>query len=442
MGKSSKLQLRKQAESQKLAQFEQVLKNAKTLHKNPAKMLDLLYQGKVNYYMFQQGSGAQQIGMIFQEMSHHKNLSEKNKFYQLLKKIAESPAKSMLDEAQIVNALRAVSNYLPSAIRNVADFEPTSHNRSKQFSQFLRHLFAQYFVPEFMDKAFYNANKVHIQWFIHIGTGKNIRAAPQIPIKMTAKMAHYFLQTPEYYTIVEALRYAQILAMGGNERLISYILATRLGREVGNEDFWETVLHWFVQNPMLDPHQILPIVDYIQAQKYATRAVAQERGAIAQVPPPQPDFSMKGRTARALLRLVEEWHNGLNRTKNRFEGITWQAVAIPDFEWEESRGGKLWKIYKISQLLTTVELNNEGAAMHHCVSSYAHSCRAGRCSIWSLTWEDGFGKKERLLTIELDKNGVIVQARGKYNASPSENDKKILLHWAIKYNLKLSRWIA
>jgi hypothetical protein len=443
MGKLSQLKLRKQAEAQKVAHFEQVLKNTKTLHKNPAKMLELIYKGEVNYYMLQQDSGAQRIGMIFQEMMYNaKLLPEKKKFYELLKKIAQSPAESILADAKIINALRALTNYLHLAIRDIADFEPTSHNRSKQFSQFLRHLFARYYVPEFMDKAFYEDNKHHIQWFIHIGQGQNIRTASHLPIKMTAKMAHYFTQTPEYYTVAEALRYAQVMAMGGNERLVSYILATRLGREFVNESFWETVLNWFVQNPMLDPTQVLPIVDYIQAQKFATREVVRGRGLIERVNPPQPDFSMKGRTVRALLRAVEEWHDTLNRTKNRFVGITWAAVEIPDFEFEDARGGKIWGIYKITQLLTTHELDQEGTAMNHCVGSYAQSCRLGRCSIWSLTLEDGYGKKTRLLTLELDKNRTIVQARGRFNAMPTEETQKILLRWAVKHNLRFSRWIA
>ncbi|MCU0444675.1 MAG: PcfJ domain-containing protein [Microscillaceae bacterium] len=445
MGKSSKLQSRKAAQAEKAAELEKILKTSKVLYKDPAKKLDSLCKGDIKYYMTPQNSGARQIATIFQETwRNNQDKTKRHRFQELLQKLAVGKTSAMLSDGEIVLGLCCVSEFMGMAIRSIEDFEPTSHNRHKQFSQLIRHLFALYEVPDFMDKAFYRQNNLHIGWFIHIAQGKNIRTAAKLPIKLTSKMAHYFTQTPAYYTIEEALRYAQVLGMGGDEYLLGHILATRLGRGFVNEDFWETVIHWFIQNPMLDPTYVQPIVDYIDFQKFNPNEVANNRlgGRMLQLRnPPQPNFSMKGRTPRALLRLVEEWHNELNQIRKEEATLPWLGVAIPDFEYVENEKTIYQTTYHIRQLFTAESLRQEGQAMRHCVASYVHSCRNGNCSIWSMTIEDGFGKKERLLTIELNRERTIVQARGVCNAMPKPRDMNILSRWANRYNLNISRWI-
>ncbi len=55
----------------------------------------------------------------------------------------------------------------------------------------------------------------------------------------------------------------------------------------------------------------------------------------------------------------------------------------------------------------------------HCVGSYANNCQRGKPSFWSMQVEDTEGVSLRVMTIAL-KNRNISQARGKYNALPSE----------------------
>ena len=58
--------------------------------------------------------------------------------------------------------------------------------------------------------------------------------------------------------------------------------------------------------------------------------------------------------------------------------------------------------------------------MHHCVASYANSCRRGNVSIWSMQAEDAGGRAHRVMTIALNnRGGTITQARGRHNALPS-----------------------
>ncbi len=59
------------------------------------------------------------------------------------------------------------------------------------------------------------------------------------------------------------------------------ILRTRLGRHIEDYDFWSTVVLFLVNNAMMDPGAVGPIVDYIHHMKFApTRVVREEGGAV------------------------------------------------------------------------------------------------------------------------------------------------------------------
>ena len=76
--------------------------------------------------------------------------------------------------------------------------------------------------------------------------------------------------------------------------------------------------------------------------------------------------------------------------------------------------------WTIQELLTSKELQAEGRAMNHCVSSYANNCLKGSASIWSMQVSDGKTSPHRVMTVAVNnKSRVISQARGKYNALPS-----------------------
>ena len=98
--------------------------------------------------------------------------------------------------------------------------------------------------------------------FLHIGSGQNIWKA-DIPVQLAKKMVHLFLQAPDRYTIEEALRWSQILGLEGEQPLVRAVNATRLGTTFENEAFWNSVIQFFVNNPMLDPDHVCPIVDFI-----------------------------------------------------------------------------------------------------------------------------------------------------------------------------------
>lgn len=343
-------------------------------------------------------------------------------------------------------ALSEIAHYHKKWIREPEDWVARSHNPIRQFSSLTRHLFAKYEVPLFFDSAWFQTNPSQQQWFIFVAQGGNIRKASDLPFPLTKKMAHYMMQAPNDYTVDDALRWGQIHGLGGNERLVKAILGSRIGRfshgQV-NGEFWQSVIHFFVNNSMMDMNQLGPIVDYIHAQKFQPQEPVIVDGFARQLGPPQPNFSMKGRTVESLLRQTEAWHKQINRRTRRGRTLnhySWDLCGIDGFYKVEGKAPKQ-RIFTISELFNTKQLLEEGRAMGHCVGSYGHSCKTGRCAIFSMTRDIGAGI-ERLLTIEVSPHTrQIKEARMKRNDPPNQECRKILEQWARKEDLSFCRWV-
>jgi hypothetical protein len=342
-----------------------------------------------------------------------------------------------------VGGLLALAHHAYDWLRPVAGWTSQTHNCRRQFSSLARHLFARWPVPPFMDSVWFKGVSAEAfrqqRWFLHIGQGQNIRTA-DLPLEYTKRMAHHFQQAPADSTVEAALRWGQIHALGGNARLVRAVLGTRLGKDFEHDNFWITVLRFFVANPLLDPAQIGPIIDYIHRQRFAWHEVNGSAGVVERKPPPQAQFSMKGRTPASLLRQMTTWHQTLARVQQ--PRAEWPASGIGPFELVEGseKNGSL-KIWTITELLSTKAIVAEGRAMKHCVASYAHSCATGACSIWALEVETLEGRT-KVLTIEVESAArLICQARGKCNMLPGEKHRSILRRWAEQAGLQLARHV-
>jgi hypothetical protein len=341
-----------------------------------------------------------------------------------------------------IEGLLALACHASSWLRPLCEWKPRTHNSYRQFASLARYLCARWPVPAFMDSVWFQGSSDEAMqrqaWFLHVGRGENIRTA-DLPLPYTKKMAHYFMQTPADVTVESALRWGQIHALGGDARLVRAIIGTRLGTSFEHDEFWTAVLRFFIANPMLDMAHIGPIVDYIHQQRFVSQEVFVAPSVIERKGPPQPDFSMKGRTPASLLRQVESWHRTLTRVQQ--PPAEWLPSGIRSFEFIEGseRGGNL-KIWTISELLSSKALVAEGRTMKHCVASYARSCAHGDSSIWSLEVET-FEGQEKVLTIEVrPATKLICQVRGKSNALPAEKHRGILRRWAEQAGLQMASY--
>jgi len=381
------------------------------------------------------------ISNIYNDAAHAEYLYiNKNEFFDVLLYLEQ---KSDLVIDSYIHSIAAFLSKKDYWVRSWNTWEPPSYNADKQAQSFVRHLFAKYPVPYFFDSVWLTQSDEKYNWFIHVAQGGNIVKAPGFTrhYPMTKKMAHYFMQAPNTYSIQEAWKYGQVVSMGGSVRLVQALKSTQVfrgtqGHSDYHSDFILSLIKFFIDNPMLDLAQVGPIVDYIWDQKFVRRRRVLI-GGIAEVEPDQPNFSMTGRSVDTLMAQVDRWHRQLGKEKKGGD-LSWDHWPVADFELVEgSAKNKNQKIWRITQLLTSKELSDEGRAMRHCVASYGHSCSRGTCSIWSMTLEQHTGE-ERRVTIELGKNPLrVYQVRGKNNRLIESAEKRILAMWIAKERISL-----
>ena len=341
-------------------------------------------------------------------------------------------------ELPYINGLIKLNDRRSSWLAQPRSWRRQSHNARRQFSSFARHLVARFPVPVFMDEAWLDAapgTRRARDWFVHIGLGKNIRTA-KTPIPLTKMMAHHFLEAPDTFGSMAAFRWGQVHALGGDRRLTEALLGSRLSNSFVHDDFWSSVIRFFIANPMLDRRHIGPIIDYLHDQKFESIEIVREDGTVASEAPPQPNLSMRGRSPSALLNAVERWHGELGR-RTKLTGQTFKRSGHKGLRLTNADGALTWQL---RELLSEAELAAEGRALHHCVVSYASSCAAGECSIWSMErrTDTGLAKHQ---TVEV-RNSQIVQCRGKFNRLPTAREIAVLETWARHAGLKLGAYVS
>lgn len=328
-------------------------------------------------------------------------------------------------------------------IRPLQSWKPRSHNVRRQFSALAGHLLAKYRVPPFMDSVWFmdhSPEAVRQQaWYVSLGNGQSPRRL-NLPIPLTKRMARHFLQAPKDHSVNAALRWGQVIGLGGNDRLVNAILGSRIGTDFDNNDFWITVIQWFIKNAMFHPVLIGPLIDYIHRQKFELHeiAIGPDR---TEVRPPDSGFSMKGRTVGSLLREMRQWHAQLRKELDKPQ-LEWLGSGVGSFDWTEgvlaSNNLRRWTIV---ELLSRKELYHEGQVMRHCVASYDGSCAFGGTSIWSLGVERNHGRRKRVLTIELaNASKTIRQIRGKANRLPGQKEMNVVRRWASQEGLSLAKY--
>jgi hypothetical protein len=319
-------------------------------------------------------------------------------------------------------------------VRGVQDWTPKVKGARSCFRSLAKHLLEKYPQPQILWTALeepHNAATQLAPVVFHVAQGRSLAKAPENiwPFGLSKKQCHNVLNTTGM-SFLTAIRHQQMEPFGGTPRLAKAWMAQRRGTTVGTkteEAFWVSVMAFFAKNPMLDHAQIGPIVDYIQWI----------RGE-------NPNFSMKGRTAGALLRDVEQWHVQLHRVKAT-DGARYNPSGFPHYvnkiTHRDKTGNHIEVVWSITEILTGKDLASEGRALHHCVYSYSGSIQRGAVSIWSMTKKE-MGQLSRCLTMEVvNRSRQIVQARGLRNRRPENDEFRVMKDWADKAGLSTGTYL-
>ncbi len=414
------------------------------LHRNPKRFLDAVFSGELHSEEIDRPIFKSVAAEI--EASNETGDTRSSLFEMLLQltKFGDFVFQTLPDRSStpFVRGLIKLHDRKALWLRPLEEWKPKSKNRERMFGELTHHLFDQYGdVPTFMEKVWIRDDRPSWRfrdWYVHLGRGHNLRTAKS-PIPLTKKMAHHFMKAPEDFTVEQALRWGQMKALGCSRAEIEAVAASRLGRSLINEEFWFTVLRFIADNPMLDPRQIGPIIDYLQNQRFENVEVEVAPGEWRTEPPPQPGLSMRGRTAVTLLRQVDDWHRELGRLRDLPSG-QYEQAPFGGLTLEKKRGGQNVR-WVIRQLRSSKDLQIESDELRHCVASYHWSCAKGHCTIWNLSVSDKDGKPERRQTIEVDRGGVIVQCRGLANRDPTAEEWSIVNAWASEANLQVAGYL-
>ena len=359
---------------------------------------------------------------------------------------ARDRARRLLD-APVVNghhpgieALVNLARFRSAHVRKMADWPGTPARWRVCVSSLAEHLVCKYAMPRFLSTSWYATDTAYAestrQWFVAHARGASFRSL-NLPIDMTRKMEHIFLSSDDHLGIEYAMRRAELLALGASDDVVDAVLATRLATELRNGDFWRTVWTFLIMNaPAIDLAQVAPIIDFVDAIRHERIAVETADGIVLR-DPPQPSFSMKGRTVQSILRLMRDWHRSLGVANG---GLTWEpsplrAMLIEEPSQDPAAPPLVWHLM---ELTNGAQLRTEGIALHHCVASYADRCRNGVSQIWSLRLRRG-EKVKHLLTIEVDlKKRAVIQARGWRDRIAVGKPLRLLQEWAVRERLRLT----
>lgn len=413
------------------------------------------------YLLLHESNNKKSWEIIYNEIKHKENNTKKKEYidtYKFVLKTILEKSDNFVDNIDNVKSLSTIAFYYLFALKNIEDWEPKRNNPHLQLESVLEHLFAKYKVPKFLYKGFYhstNGNQTQgndhkmIELFLHIGSGGSLKKFTNAPkLKLNNKVYHHLFTTPEHLGYYQAFRRAQIFSMGGDRWLFETFMDSKLQSEdtIKNDEFWVTVIQFFITNVMVSETKIKEIIDYIEDQKFQRRFV---NGAWEN--PPLPNFQMKGRTVDSLIRLSDNWHHIQEeaakaarlaaRNQDRVMGQRRSHYVAPkDFSWDRSSIKGYYHIdnkskvaHDIIELVNSRQLRDQSESQRNCVYSYASSCAEGRCHIFTL--RDTINGP--ILTIEV-RGYKLVQIRGKCNRMPTESEMRHVRAWAEKERLTIA----
>ena len=339
-----------------------------------------------------------------------------------------------------VEALVNLARFADAHVRTVADWTGSPHSWRGAVNALADHLLGRFRIPAFLSAAWYATDDEYgdakRRWFTAHAAGSRFRSLP-LPICLTRNMEHILLASRDHFGIEYALRRAELLGLGADEQLTNAVLATRPAVGLGHGEFWRTMWLFLIANAnSIDQAHVGPIIDFAHAIRHERVAVDTAEGIVMREPP-QPEFSLKGRTARSVLRLMDGWHRDLGLVAG---GLRWEPSRLRPMVLETPREDPsapavLWEL---TELTNSEQLRAEGVALQHCVVSYSHHCWRGASRIWSLRRRCDTSVRP-IVTLEVDPaRRLIVQARGLRNRRASGKVLELVQTWAARENLRLA----
>ncbi len=347
-----------------------------------------------------------------------------------------------------IPVLLRLAEYRDQWIREPESWKPDLQLDPRQLLiSLIHHLVLEYEIPKFCDGAwFINGPIRHIErdWFCHLAQGGNIRKFPGWVPPMTKRAASLFLIVPESFSMREAIRYGQVLAIGISISDAIAITSSRIGLDFSYDSIYLPMLEMWAatQREMLE----LEIVsDYIWARchLYGPQSIQFKGRTWASLVNSARNFFLEGIKVTGLDYLVPSdidcsyWRNLTLRAL----ADSWNPmVEVKPFE--KVSEGWFWKMVEIT---SQRELDEEGSDMDHCVSEYSGACQRGEISIFSLrSRRQSDSELDRDVTVEVwRKKRKVLQVKAWRNRRPHRSTRRMVMQWCKENDIDpgaYSRW--
>jgi PcfJ-like protein len=356
----------------------------------------------------------------FAAMSAVNHTWKRETFYRLLMVMYDKKCFGVLRNPAFINILANISSFGNKTVRPIEEWTKDSLTPDGQLASLIRHLFAKYDVPQFMEYVFAESSIIHMHWYIQLGRGDSVQQLCAFPVAFTSKMAHEFRNTPgSVYTIEQAIRRAQAIGLGANKAMAETIAWSNVLDDIKDATLRTAAIRFAVKNG--------------DAGNFAEMQMV--LGYVAEMAAVDRAYSLIGRTWASVLKAA----NDLAADKAA------RLAAQEKADWAPAKTGNYAAVqgeytFKIVQLLTAEELYEEGHEMSHCVAEYDHDCAEGRIAIFSLRkFANGTESYDTLATLEvaLEEN-ELVQAKAKFNEYISGEAEIHVLAWAKQENLSVA----
>lgn len=353
----------------------------------------------------------------FARMGTQNSLWQRDTFTRLLLHLHAQCCDTVLRNPAFIDVLANISVFGNKIVREPEAWVKDSFVAENQLASLIRHCFARYDVPPFLENVFAGSSRIHMLWYIQLGRGDSVQQLCGFPVTFTKRMAHEFRHTPgNSLSVGQAIRRAQALGYGACAHTAGAMAWSCWSENFDDEEFRATAIRFIAAEAGEPAFDVLQqVLEYLTAMRRE-----------------QPAYSMRGRTWAALARQAAEWHAEQSRRAAAEDYTEWDNGLLRNFSVENELA-----IFSIVQLTNSEALYEEGEEMCHCVADYAYDCSVGDSAIFSVRKQvrgaEGF---TRLATVEVrPQDGAIVQAKAVYNQSICVEAAAIIQQWAAAEGL-------
>lgn len=372
-----------------------------------------------------------------------------------------------------IQALQTAYPDAPVMVQNICIFaafwlRSPRRYQSAQHHSMLEHVFGHYEAPVFLNQCWKeSATPENTQWlliYFAYTQGTSLKAlAKQLEWKTDSpKLWHYLPQSRAALTPGEAVRYQEVMRLGGTEAFYAVLANDKayqtdlLTTDHDNRRFWYSVVRWFVR------HEGELVGTEIN------RVLTWARHQYTEFQRDRKVFTMNGRSLSKVIHAANAYHRAVlarkadiarraearrlaaiereraqHQAQQERQRIQFQSVYDEEnYVWDAHDWDKTYRTpegtWEFRELTSSADLLTEAEHMRHCVYSYGYECSEGESAIVSLRLN---GK--RCVTLEVDPTtGDLLQKYGEDNREIDRAEWLIIKRWhahVVKHK-RHSRW--